>query len=102
MGVTKNTHMVLQASISLIWLFRMRQVGLGTELSGKHQSIQASCRGQKKDVPHPKHTADNKSEEYGPSSFFTFINFPFEGRWILWAGKTRDTFNKCYIRYTNQ
>ena len=74
MGVIKNTRMALQASISLIWLFRTRQVGLGTELSVKHQSIQASCRGQKKEVPHHKHTADNKSEEYRPSSFFLLLS----------------------------
>ena len=88
----KTPVMALQASISLIWLFWMRQAGLGTQLSGKHQPTQASCQGQKKEVPHHKHTADNKSEEYRPSSFFTFINFPFEGRWVLWAGKPRNTF----------
>lgn len=50
--VTKNASMALHASMNLIWLFWMRQAGLGTEWSGKHQSILASHQGQKQEVPH--------------------------------------------------
>ena len=72
----KTPVIALQASISLIWLFWMRQAGLGAELSGKHQPTQASCQGQKQEVPHHKHTADDKSEDYRPSSFLLLSTSP--------------------------